>query len=317
MQLKKCLAGLLLLIVSFSTMSQQDKLITHFIYDKMSINPGKTGLGLDNTICATSIYRNQWDKVNGAPNSAVLNIEANLSRILPGGIGLSFYHDAIGFAKQNNLALNYSYPIEIGSIGTLGIGVGVGLINYGLQPDWVPPTSLQDPDLPEEFAATNLDVNFGAYFNGKDFYAGLSSTHLTESLLKQQSANGFEQSYQTARHYYLMGGKKFANMFGGTIDAQVLMRTDLVKFSADFNARYIYDFGNSKIGYGGLTVRTSDAVAMMFGYTPMENLTVGYSYDITVNKLASVSRGSHEIFFKYCYKLPEPPKQSARHPRWL
>ena len=198
-----------------------------------------------------------------------------------------------------------------------GIGVGVGLINYGLQPDWVPPTSLQDPDLPEEFAATNLDINFGAYFNGKDFYAGLSSTHLTESLLKQQSANGFEQSYQTARHYYLMGGKKFANMFGGTIDAQVLMRTDLVKFSADFNARYIYDFGNSKIGYGGLTVRTSDAVAMMFGYTPMENLTVGYSYDITVNKLASVSRGSHEIFFKYCYKLPEPPKQSARHPRWL
>jgi len=49
----------------------------------------------------------------------------------------------------------------------------------------------------------------------------------------------------------------------------------------------------------------------------MDNLTVGYSYDITVNKLASVSRGSHEIFFKYCYNLPEPPKQSARHPRWL
>ena len=317
MQLKKCLAGFLLLIVSFSTMAQQDKLITHFIYDKMSINPGKTGLGLDNTICATSIYRNQWDQVNGAPNSAVLNIEANLNRFLPGGLGLSFYHDAIGFAKQNNLALNYSYPIEIGNLGVLGLGAGIGLINYGLQPDWVPPTSLQDPDLPEEFAATNLDVNFGAYFDAGDWFVGLSSTHLTESLLKQQSANGFEQSYQTARHYYLMGGKKFANMFGGTIDAQVLMRTDMIKFSADFNARYIYDFGNSKIGYAGLTVRTSDAVAMMFGYTTMENLTVGYSYDITVNKLASVSRGSHEIFFKYCYNLPEPPKQSARHPRWL
>ena len=44
------------------------KLITHFIYDKMSFNPGKTGLGLSNEICATTIYRNQWDKVNGAPN---------------------------------------------------------------------------------------------------------------------------------------------------------------------------------------------------------------------------------------------------------
>ena len=187
MQLIKRLAGLLLLIVSFSTIAQQDKLITHFIYDKMSLNPGKTGLGLDNTICATSIYRNQWDKVYGAPNSVVLNVEANLSRFLPGGIGFSFYHDAIGFAKQNNLALNYSYPIEIGTVGTLGVGVGVGLINYGLQPDWVPPSTLQDQDLPEEFAATNFDLNFGAYFNGKDFYVGLSSTHLTESLLKQSS----------------------------------------------------------------------------------------------------------------------------------
>ena len=317
MQLKKCLAGLVLLVVSFSTVAQQDKLITHFIYDKMSINPGKTGIGLDNSICATSIYRNQWDKVNGAPNSAVLNIEADLNRFFPGGIGISLYHDAIGFAIQNNLAVNYSYPITIGNAGTLGLGVGLGLINYGLKPDWVPPSPTPDNSLPAEFAATNLDLNFGAYFNGKDFYAGISSTHLTQSLLTDQDATGFDKSYQTARHYYLMGGKKFANMFGGTIDAQVLMRTDLRKFSADFNARYIYDFGNSKIGYGGLTVRTSDAVALMFGYTPMENLTVGYSYDITVNKLSSISRGSHEIFFKYCYDLPEPPKQSARHPRWL
>lgn len=317
MQLKKCLAGLVLLVVSFSTVAQQDKLITHFIYDKMSINPGKTGLGLYNSICASSIYRNQWDKVNGAPNSAILNVEADLSRFFPGGIGISLYHDAIGFAIQNNLAVNYSYPITIGNVGTLGLGVGLGLINYGLKPDWVAPSTMQDNSLPVEFAATNLDLNFGAYFNGKDFYAGISSTHLTQSLLTDQDAGGFEQSYQTARHYYLMGGKKFANMFGGTIDAQVLMRTDLRKFSADFNARYIYDFGNSKIGYGGLTVRTSDAVALMFGYTPMESLTVGYSYDITVNKLSSISRGSHEIFFKYCYDLPEPPKQSARHPRWL
>ncbi len=317
MKLNKSLAGLILLMVSFSTLAQQDKLITHFIEDKMSINPGKTGLGLYNSICATSIYRNQWDKVNGAPNSAVLNVEADLSRFFPGGIGLSLYHDAIGFAVQNNLAVNYSYPITIGNLGTLGLGIGVGIMNYGLKPEWVPPSTAQDPDLPDEFAATNLDLNFGAYFNGKNFYVGLSSTHLTESLLADQDASGFDQSYQTARHYYIMGGKKFANMFGGTIDAQVLMRTDLVKFSADFNARYIYDFGNSKMGYGGLTVRTSDAVALMFGYTPMSNLTVGYSYDITVNKLSSISRGSHEIFFKYCYNLPEPPKQSARHPRWL
>tara|TARA_B100001287_G_scaffold270266_1_gene268811 strand:- start:120 stop:1094 length:975 start_codon:yes stop_codon:yes gene_type:complete len=316
--------GLLLILCSLSLSAQQDKIITHFFEDKMSLNPGATGEGMFNRICATSIYRNQWDKVNGAPNSAVLNIEADLNRYFPGGIGIALYHDAIGFARQNNLALNYSYPLEIGKIGTLGLGLGVGILNYGLNPEWVPPTTATDNSLPTSFAATNLDLNFGAFFRSEDknWYVGLSSTHLSQSLLEQQSQNGFAQSYQTARHYYLMGGKKFGNsenkILGGIIDAQVLMRTDMIKFSADINARYIYDFGNSKVGYGGLTVRTSDAIAFMFGYTPIENLKVGYSYDLTLfNKLSNVSRGSHEILVQYCYNLPEIPKSSARHPRWL
>ena len=282
----------------------------------MSINPGKTGIDMYNSICATSIYRNQWDKINGAPNSAILNIEANLSKFFPGGVGLAFYHDAIGFSRQNNLLLNYSYPISIGNNGTLGIGVGIGIINYGMDPTWVPPTQNPDNSLPAGFAATNLDANFGFYYSGKDFNVGFSSTHLSESLLKQ-SVGGFSQNYQTARHYYLMGGKTFKKTFGGDIDAQVLLRTDFVKFSADINGRYIYKLKDDKQVYGGLTYRTSDAVALMVGYTPINQLTVGYSYDFTLNKLANISRGSHELVVKYCMFLKDKPVPSARHPRWL
>jgi len=70
--------SLFVLLVSNLIFAQQDKLLTHFMYDKMSINPGSTGL--DDGICFTTLYRNQWDKVNGAPNSAILNVEANLNR---------------------------------------------------------------------------------------------------------------------------------------------------------------------------------------------------------------------------------------------
>jgi type IX secretion system PorP/SprF family membrane protein len=295
--------------------AQQDKLITNFMYDKMSINPGKTGIDMNNSICATSIYRNQWDKVNGAPNSAVLNIEGNFSRSFKGGLGLAFYHDAIGFSRQNNLLLNYSYPIQIGNVGVLGLGLGIGIINYGIEPTWVPPTSINDPSLPTGFAATNLDANFGAYFQGKDFYAGLSSTHLSESLL-EKSVAGADQNYQTARHYYLMGGKTFDDVLNGKIDAQVLMRTDLVKLSFDLNTRYFYTI-NDQVLYGGLSYRNSDAIAVLFGYSPIDRFTVGYSYDITINKLSSVSRGSHEILFKYCFNIPEPKMTYSRNPRLL
>ena len=304
------------LVFSNALFAQQDKLITNFMFDKMSINPGKTGIDMENSICATSIYRNQWDKVNGAPNSAVLNIEANLSRFFPGGLGLAFYHDAIGFSRQNNLLLNYSYPIQIGNSGVLGIGIGLGIINYGLDPTWVPPTTSVDNSLPVGWGATNLDANFGAYYHGDDFYAGISSTHLSESLL-EKSVSGLDQNYQTARHYYLMGGKTFDEVLNGKIDAQVLVRTDLIKYSFDLNARYFYEYSNNKEFYGGLTYRNSDAAAILIGISPINNFTVGYSYDITINKLASVSRGSHEIVLKYCYNFPDPPIRVSRNPRFL
>jgi hypothetical protein len=66
----------------------------------------------------------------------------------------------------------------------LGIGVGVGIINFGMNPNWVPPTTNPDPSLPVGFSATNLDMNFGLYFKGnQDYYVGFSSTHLNETLL--------------------------------------------------------------------------------------------------------------------------------------
>ena len=315
MKLKNILLILSFTFISLGLFSQQDKLITNFMYDKMSINPGKTGIDMNNSICATSIYRNQWDKVNGAPNSAVLNLEGNFSRFFKGGLGLAFYHDAIGFSRQNNLLLNYSYPIQIGNVGVLGLGLGIGIINYGIEPTWVPPTNINDPSLPTGFAATNLDANFGAYFQGKDFYAGLSSTHLSESLL-EKSVAGVDQNYQTARHYYLMGGKTFDDVLNGKIDAQVLMRTDLVKLSFDLNARYFYTLNNHDL-YGGISYRNSDAIAILLGYSPIDKFTVGYSYDITINKLASVSRGSHEIVLKYCYNFKTPKPTISRNPRFL
>lgn len=60
-------------VVTNFVFGQQDKLITHFIYDKMSVNPGATGF--DKDICATLLYRNQWDKVNGAPIQLFLTLK--------------------------------------------------------------------------------------------------------------------------------------------------------------------------------------------------------------------------------------------------
>jgi len=93
----------------------------------------------------------------------------------------------------------------------------------------------------------------------------------------------------------------------------MLLRTEFNFMSLDINARYIME----KLGYAGLTFRSSDAISIMLGYMPIPNFTVGYAYDITTNKLSNVSRGSHEILLRYVYFLPTPPIEISRHPRWL
>lgn len=302
---------------------QQEKLLTHFIYDKMSINPGSTGM--QDGIVGTMVYRNQWDKVNGAPNSVLFNAE---TQVAGGGLGLSFYHDAIGEMKQNNILLNYSFhlPVYIGGAykGTLGSGLGLGLVNVGFDPIWVPPTNIPDPLLPTATSGGAMDFNFGLFWKGnanpmRPYYVGLSATHLTQANIK----NVF---YSNARHAFLIGGYTMLDVFGTgkSLDFQLLSRTDFVKYSAEMNARYLHVLNptrNQSLVYGGLMYRVSDGAAVMLGYesqpNPLTKILFGYSYDMTLNRLRDISKGSHEIAVRFIKLIPPPPVQKAKHPRWL
>lgn len=303
-----------------TSVAQQDPAQTHFIYNKMMFNPGSTGL--DAGFCGTLGYRNQWDRLDGAPNTTFLNVEGNMNRWFPGGLGINFCNDAIGFNRHNNLMLNYSYPLELPGGNVLGAGIGLGMMMFGMNPTWVAPQTLLDNSLPVGFSSTALNINFGLYFKSSmGFYAGLSATHLNAPTVSVKDAGtGLLQTpFQYARHFYLMGGYKKSIGANGdnAIDAQMMLRTDQVKTSIDLNARFFY----KNMGYAGLTYRTSDAIAIMLGYTVLQNkesnFVVGYSYDINIGKLASVNKGSHELVLKYCRYLPIPPVAVSRHVRWL
>ena len=315
--------------VGVNATAQQDRAMTHFMYEKMSVNPGATGINFLDGFCGTSIYRNQWDKVNGAPNSVVLNAEGNIDRYMANtGVGIAFYHDAIAYTRQNTAVINFAHHFQFGGVGQLGVGVGIGVTSLGMNPEWVPPTSNPDNSLPEAFSQTKFDANFGLYFKANaGYYIGLSATHIpgprfNDSLVSATSPTGLS----SVRHFYLMGGHTIERIVNNDdLEMNLFVRTDLIKTSFDLNARYIWN----KMLYGGLTYRMSDAVGIMAGANVLSlmnggqspprapQLTVGYSYDISVHKLSSISTGSHEMFVKYCYFLPPVPISKSKHPRWL
>lgn len=277
------------------------------MFDKLRINPAITGI--DDGLSSSMIYRNQWDKVAGAPNTAIFNCEMNLSKYAIGGAGLSFYHDAIGAIRQNRLMLNYSYPIQIGESGILHAGIGLGILNFGIDPNWIPPTSTNDASLPSASSGTNLDGNFGLYYKSfKGYYVGISSAHINQPTIHTSNF-----TYQ--RHYFFNAGHRLPNIFGPKrdLEVQLLVMSDLIKNVGDVNLKYTH----ANLFYAGLTFRTTNTYCFMAGFFPLKNITLGYSFDLSANSVLSPTNGTHEIVLRYRYIAPIPPSEKSKHPRWL
>lgn len=329
------LISLSFLAVNMSV-AQSDKQLTNYMFDNMSFNPATTGF---KGYCATAIYRGQWDKVENAPNTMLINVQGALPS-LNSGIGISFMNDVIGLGVEREITLNYSFHLEIPNKGHLSAGLALGIENVGFDPKWNGPTtgwgnSALDATLPTGASGTGLDVNFGLHWTGKDekYYAGLSATHLTQPTLNNVN-------FTKARHYYVMGGYNISNdddfayflPAGMRITPSVLFKTDAVAGILDFNIMMNQWMQGGNNGfYAGLTYRHTDAFAILLGFqmklyttssvsvtsgldsgtlgqigrkSDPDVLKIGYSYDVMTGPLSEYGFGSHELVLNYCMFAP-------------
>lgn len=289
--------------------SQQDKQLTHFVFDKMSFNPAATGF---NGICGTLIYRNQWDQVQDAPNTTLVNVEANI----PGnnlGLGISFTNDVIGFQKNNSLNLNGAYHLRTSS-GILSGGIGLGFFNMSFDPDWIAPETLEDPQIPGALSSTVFDLNAGLYWSGSTipYYLGISTTHLLPTDFKNFN-------FELARHYYIMGGYEYAMDLRRPVYLKpgFLVKSDGATSIVDFNLLAECWLTTSSFTWIGSTFRTKDAFALSAGYAfspasiaSVNMLKFGYSFDWMLNEMRPFGKGSHELMVNFC--MFPPPKPIAR-----
>ncbi|MCG8574958.1 MAG: PorP/SprF family type IX secretion system membrane protein [Flavobacteriales bacterium] len=306
--MKKILSLLLCCLAINVSLAQQDKQFTHYLFDRMSFNPATTGF---KGYCGTLMYRNQWDRVQDAPNSTMLNLQANLPKQNM-GVGLSFVNDAIGFQRSNTLSLNWAYHYPT-AYGVLSGGASLGLINVGFSPKWIPPQTEADANLPTATSGTTFDMNLGLYFHGtQGYYVGLSMTHLPA--LGLQKVN-----YSVARHYYVVAGYDFPLSqkmnWARKVDLKPSLLIKADGATAIFDVNIMADFWLNSYSYlyAGVSYRMADAIPLMVGYgfspsnKPSENfLKFGYSFDIMTNPLNTYGKGTHELFVNYCM-FPPPP----------
>ena len=135
--MKKNIFIIFLIFISHNSFSQQDPQFAHNMFNMMYTNPAYAGM--DGQICANIITRRQWVGYEGAPNTTLGSINFPFKLFgIQSGIGLSLTDDRLGFLKNFQIKLAYSYHKNLGP-GKLGIGIELGLINNDIEGEWNPP----------------------------------------------------------------------------------------------------------------------------------------------------------------------------------
>lgn len=328
--MKKIYITLIFSVISVVLFAQQEAQFTQYMFNNVLTNPGYTGI--NKRICLTTIYRQQWtgfesqyyvgNNRNGElktvktnPQTTVISIDAPI-RVLRGGIGISIFSDKLGFENNLGVKVGYAYHQGIGD-GILGIGLQVGFLNKTIDFAKFNPIDAGDPLLTSQDKESTLmtDIAFGLFYNmpGKA-YVGLSSTQLIQSKMKLDNPN---IDSKLKRHYYLTGTYHWT-IPGATdweLSPYVFIKTDFVSAQYDITASAKW----KNMIWAGLSYRVQDAVAIIVGAYPfnqpsmspaLQQIRIGYSYDITTSALGKSSRssGSHEIMLGYCFKITTEPK---------
>jgi len=291
---------ILLFIVTVPVMAQQDPVISHYMFNTLTYNPGIAGVS--GLISATAINRQQWTGLQGAPSTTVLNVSSPLPLFnRKSGAGLIIQSDNIGFNKDLNIMGSYSHHINVGA-GKLGIGVSLGMLNKKLVPSWKIPTGGDyfppsgDPLIPENNESyTALDAGMGLFYNTNNYYAALSVTHINQPKIKHTKADTY-----VSRHYYATAGYIFQSPNPSfEIIPSFLVFSDGKIMQFSINSLVVY---NKKV-WGGVSYRQNDALTGMIGMELYNGLKFGYSYDFTLSDIRKSSSGSHEFMINYSFNI--------------
>ena len=288
----------ILILISVSVSAQQDPLLSHNIFNQITINPASAGSS--GMICATAIHRQQWMGFGeGSPIVSAVNLDAAISPFgFSSGVGLNVLQDQFGFNKDVAASLSYAARFTIKGVGKLAVGVNGGFINNTLEPTWQFPqggTSGTSDIVPQgKQSNVNFDLGAGIYFHSDEMFFGISATHLNETTYYNKLPGHYK------RYFYVTGGYflKLPNQ-NWQINPSVLISTDLAVSHLGFGANFVY---NKKF-WGGVSYRIGESVTGLIGIELFSGMRIGYAYELSTTALSGANSGSHEFMVGYCFSL--------------
>jgi type IX secretion system PorP/SprF family membrane protein len=314
----------------------QDSRFSQFYAAPLYTNPGFTGATVEHRFSMN--YRHQWPSIPGAFDSYHAAYDYNASEI-NSGFGIIFNREDAGSfgLTTNQIALSYAYRFRLNRKTYLAPGVKFGFVSRGI--DY---SKLIFNDQLESNSATTLDVDafsdrsvnyvnidFGGLLYSERYWVGISASHLNrpnQTLLGDGAVAQVPIKYNFQAGYkFFLSGATIKNRDAKDITAAILYEAQERYDQLDLGLYYNHEPFVFGFWYRGLPVikkysddrytipQNNDAVIILVGYSlPDRNLRIGYSYDITVSRLATNSAGAHEVSIVYEVASKSKKRRSRR-----
>lgn len=302
-KLKVIVLAAFLFITMAGVKAQQAPIFTNYNNSYTYINPGFAGLSEGVNILG--IYRQQWagftdnDGNDIAPTTLLVTGDMPI-RALGGGISISVLNDQLGFEKNTNVGLGYSYHVDMGG-SVMGVGLSVSLLNRTVDFGQLVPGQPGDPLLNQLHEETGMlfDISAGLFWQiPESLYVGISGINLLNTTGKALGDAETAASFTTDRTLYLVAGYPFMFETLPTFKfiPSVNVMTNLSSAQLNAGMKVVYN----DIFSLGVNYRPQESFGLTIGLT-IKDFILGYAYDI--NTMGYNIPGSHEISLSYCFKL--------------
>ncbi len=304
----------LFILIGYSAYPQ-DPQFTQFYSNPLYLAPSYAGGIAGHRM--VGIYRNQWALVPGTFQTYAFSYDHNFINF-KSGLGLLVFNDVAGDANlgTTKVGLLYSYDITPSPEWHIRPGVGFYYIQQGLNyskllfgdqlvSDPMPPSSIQ-PLGNESIHDIDVTTSIIAYSN--NIWFGATWDHM----LRPSRTFYGDENARTPFKISAYGG--YRHVIRG-----ILFRPIEESVTGTFKFRHQGLFRQLDLGvywyrqpfmfgvwYRGIpiakTFPNSDAVALMAGVRLID-LSLTYSYDVTVSRLGFGTGGSHELSVSYTFRI--------------
>jgi type IX secretion system PorP/SprF family membrane protein len=213
------------------------------------------------------------------------------------GIGGTYLYDRYGFQKSHSFSLNLNYQFGFEKFH-LSIGAAPGVLSIRLDPEWLPPTNVTDPNLPEAGVQIKPILGTGVYIYTDKLYAGISIAQLNRPSYD-------ELNYQAAPHYFFNAGYRFKVSKNIQLFPSVIFGSD--GSINHVNATFLVQFMKPAITLG-LGYAATSYIRGLIGYE-FKGVSLLYSIGTNLSLLSNAEYFHQEI--RLTYKLKKKPNCST------